>query len=160
MKLSKKQMNTMYVVLGVVAVVIVSQQMGLLKNFRGMVVKNDGTVDVEAAQNQTTVDVEQDSNLDVEPVVSGEVQANDLLPEDDNLGFALSNPKGQGKLEDKNFLKAGYHIGINSVGQSLKNANYQLRSDPSIPRVPVSIFLNSTISADTTRRPLEIGETE
>ena len=89
-----------------------------------------------------------------------EINPNDLLPKDDNLGFALSNPKGDGKLEDKNFLKAGYHIGINTIGQSLKNANYQVRSDPSIPKVPVSIFNNSTIAADTTRRPLEIGDSQ
>ena len=63
-------------------------------------------------------------------------------------------------MEDKNFLKAGYHIGINTIGQSLKNANYQVRSDPAIPKVPVSIFNNSTISGDTTRRPLEIGESK
>lgn len=93
----------------------------------------------------------------VEPETSV-VNPKDLLPADDNLGFALSNPKGQGSLEDKNFLKAGYHIGINTIGQSLKNANYQVRSDPSIPKVPVSIFNNSTIAADTTRRPLEIGD--
>jgi hypothetical protein len=88
------------------------------------------------------------------------VDPQELLPKDDNLGFALSNPTGQGSLEDKNFLKAGYHIGINTIGQSLKNANYQVRSDPAIPKVPVSIFNNSTISGDTTRRPLEIGESK
>lgn len=86
------------------------------------------------------------------------VDPKSLLPKDDNLGFALSNPTGKGSLEDKNFLKAGYHIGINTVGQALKNANYQVRSDPAIPKVPVSIFNNSTITGDTTRRPLEIGE--
>jgi len=86
------------------------------------------------------------------------VDPKSLLPKDDNLGFALSNPTGQGSLEDKNFLKAGYHIGINTIGQALKNANYQVRSDPVIPKVPVSIFNNSTITGDTTRRPLEIGE--
>ena len=60
-------------------------------------------------------------------------------------------------VADKNFLTAGHHIGIDSVGQTLKNANYGLRSEPSIPREDVGPWLNSTIEADTNRRPLEIS---
>jgi hypothetical protein len=56
-----------------------------------------------------------------------------------------------------NFLTAGYHIGINTVGQTLRNANRQLRSEPLNPQVPVSPWLQTTIEPDTNRRPLEIG---
>ena len=55
-------------------------------------------------------------------------------------------------------LKAGWHIGINTVGQSLRNANLQLRSEPSNPQVKVSPWMQSTIGPDTNRKPLEIGE--
>jgi len=48
-------------------------------------------------------------------------------------------------------------IGVNTVGQSLRNANYQLRSEPPNPQIPVSIFNQSTIAPDTNRRPLEIN---
>lgn len=83
----------------------------------------------------------------------------DLLPKDAaNLKWAQVNPAGQGDVKDQNFLNAGYMIGINTVGSSLKNANLQLRSEPIIPKVSVGPFLNSTYEAsDVLRRPLEIG---
>jgi hypothetical protein len=40
---------------------------------------------------------------------------------------------------------------------SLRNANYQLRSDVEIPMADVGIWNKSTILPDTTRAPLEIG---
>ena len=33
---------------------------------------------------------------------------------------------GAGDLKNVSLLKAGHHIGINTVGQSLRNANLQL----------------------------------
>lgn len=81
----------------------------------------------------------------------------DLLPSDANSYYANVNPNGQGALSDQNFLTAGYHIGINTVGQTLRNANRQLRSDPPCPQVPVSPWNNTTIEYDGNRRPLEIG---
>jgi hypothetical protein len=81
----------------------------------------------------------------------------DLLPRDANSKFAQVAPSGQGSLADKNFLTAGFHIGINTVGQSLRNANQQLRSDPPNPQVKVSPWNQTTIESDTNRRPLEIG---
>ena len=81
----------------------------------------------------------------------------DLLPSDANSHYAMVNPNGQGALSDQNFLTAGYHIGINTIGQTLRNANRQLRSDPPCPQVPVSPWNNTTIEYDGNRRPLEIG---
>lgn len=67
-------------------------------------------------------------------------------------------PSGQaGDLSNVNFLKAGYHVGINTVGTSLRNANLQVRSEPPNPQNQVSPWLNSTISPDLMRVPLEIG---
>jgi hypothetical protein len=81
----------------------------------------------------------------------------ELLPKDMNSIWAEQNPMGPGSLKGKNFLSAGALIGVNTVGQSLRNANLQLRSEPPNPQVPVSIFLQSTISPDISHRPLEIG---
>lgn len=86
-----------------------------------------------------------------------QLNPDELLPGDDSSKFAQENPSGSGSLKDKNFLEAGFHIGVNTVGQSLRNANRQLRSDPPNPQVKVSPWLNSTIEPDTNRRPLEIG---
>ena len=81
----------------------------------------------------------------------------ELLPGDANSRWAQSVPAGQGELGDQNFLTAGHHIGVNTVGQTLRNANRQLRSEPPNPQVKVSPWLQSTIEADTNRKPLEIG---
>jgi hypothetical protein len=81
----------------------------------------------------------------------------ELLPKDVNSVWAEQNPMGNGSLKGKNFLSAGALIGVNTVGQTLRNANYQLRSEPPNPQVPVSVFLNSTIEPDVNRRNLEIA---
>lgn len=84
--------------------------------------------------------------------------AEDLLPKDAaNTKWAQMNPMGQGDVRDQNFLTAGYHIGINTQGQSLRNPNYQLRSEPANPQMPVSPWNIATIEPDVNRRPLEIG---
>lgn len=81
----------------------------------------------------------------------------ELLPKDMNSIWAEQNPMGPGSLKGKNFLSAGALIGVNTVGQSLRNANLQIRSEPPNPQVPVSIFNQSTIAPDISHRPLEIG---
>ena len=81
----------------------------------------------------------------------------ELLPKDANSVWAQQNPMGTGSLKGKNFLSAGALVGVNTVGQSLRNANHQFRSEPPNPQVPVSVFNNSTIEPDMNRRDLEIG---
>jgi len=81
----------------------------------------------------------------------------ELLPKDPNSIWAQQNPMGTGSLKGKNFLSAGALIGVNTVGQSLRNANYQLRSEPPNPQVPVSVFNVPTIEPDVNRRSLEIS---
>ena len=85
------------------------------------------------------------------------LDSKDLLPSEANTKWAQSNPSGQGSLSDKNFLNAGFHIGMNTVGQSLRNSNLQLRSEPPNPQTKVSPWLQSTIDPDLNRKPLEIG---
>lgn len=81
----------------------------------------------------------------------------ELLPKDTGSVWAEQNPMGSGSLKGKNFLSAGALIGVNTVGQSMRNANLQVRSEPPNPQVAVSIFNQSTISPDISHRPLEIG---
>jgi hypothetical protein len=54
-------------------------------------------------------------------------------------------------------LKAGYHIGIDTVGQTLRNANLQIRSEPPNPQMSVGPWNNTTIESDFMRAPFEIG---
>jgi hypothetical protein len=86
-----------------------------------------------------------------------QLSAEELLPSDNSTLWAQVNPAGEGSLKDRNFLQSGYHIGINTVGQTLRNANQQLRSEPPNPQVKVSPWLQSTIEPDVGRKPMEIG---
>ena len=81
----------------------------------------------------------------------------ELLPNDKNSKWAQVSPEADGELGDQNFLNAGYHVGINTVGQTLRNANLQLRSEPPNPQEKVSPWQQSTIEPDSNRKPLEIG---
>lgn len=80
----------------------------------------------------------------------------ELLPKSSGA-WSEQNPMGPGSLKGKNFLAAGALIGVNTVGQSLRNANLQLRSEPPNPQQAVSVFNQSTITPDISHRPLEIG---
>jgi hypothetical protein len=82
-----------------------------------------------------------------------------LLPTDDNSQWAELNPvnMNQGSILAGDMLQAGYHIGLDTIGQTLKNANLQLRSDPIIPKVDVGPWNQSTYEPDYGRVPLEIG---
>jgi len=81
----------------------------------------------------------------------------ELLPKDTNSQWAQLNPSGKGELANINLLKAGYHIGIDTIGQTLRNANLQIRSEPPNPQLNVGPWNTSTISPDFMRPPLEIG---
>jgi hypothetical protein len=81
----------------------------------------------------------------------------DLLPKDTNSQWAQLNPAGGADFKNVNLLKAGYNIGIDTVGSSLRNANLQVRSEPPNPTTTVSPWMNTTIEPDLMRAPLEIG---
>jgi hypothetical protein len=81
----------------------------------------------------------------------------ELLPKDTNSQWAQLNPSGKGELANVNLLKAGYHIGIDTIGQSLRNANLQIRSEPPNPQLNVGPWNTSTIEPDFLRVPLELG---
>lgn len=89
-----------------------------------------------------------------------ELTAEDLLPHNDMAHWADIYPSGTGQLQNKNFLHAGHHVGINTVGQTLKNANQQLRSEPANPQIQVSPWQQSSYGPDLLRRPLEVGNCE
>jgi len=81
----------------------------------------------------------------------------ELLPKDTNSQWAQLNPSGKGELANVNLLKAGYHIGIDTIGQTLRNANLQIRSEPPNPQLSVGPWNQTTIQPDFMRPPLEIG---
>lgn len=82
----------------------------------------------------------------------------DLLPKNAaNSQWAQVNPAGQGDVKNQNFLTSGYHVGVNTVGTTLRNANMQIRSEPPNPQNKVSPWNQTTIHPDLNRKPLEIN---
>jgi len=95
----------------------------------------------------------------VEDAYPGErLKIDDLLPKDAaNSMWAMVNPAGQGDVKDQNFITAGYLQGLNTKGQTNRNANMQLRSEPPNPRHATGIWNQSTMEPDLFRRPFEVG---
>jgi hypothetical protein len=81
----------------------------------------------------------------------------ELLPTDANSEWAQLNPSVMNAGATPDLLQAGYHIGLDTIGQTLRNPNYQLRSDPIIPKQDIGPWSQSTIEPDLGRVPLEIG---
>jgi hypothetical protein len=82
----------------------------------------------------------------------------ELMPREDSYNtWQASNPPVNGHLADRNFLESGHHYGIDTVSNTLKNPNLQLRSDPIIPQIQVGPWMQSTYGPDTNHRQLEIG---
>lgn len=89
------------------------------------------------------------------PLVPPTNVAADLLPKPNTpqvQDFGEFAPKA---LQGQNFLDVTKQIGVDTQGSSLRNANYQLRSDPPNPRFNVGPWSGSTIDPDLMRRPLE-----
>ena len=99
----------------------------------------------------------------VQPVAQGGyasqnvVNPTELLPTDQNSQWASLNPVNQGNPITPDLLQAGYHIGLDTIGQTMKNPNLQLRSDPYIPKAAVGPWNQSTYEPDLMRVPLEVG---
>jgi hypothetical protein len=87
-----------------------------------------------------------------------DIIAEDLLPKyDDANSFAKENPVSN-LLKEQNFLISGYHAGVNTVLQSNKIGNLDLRSLPPIPKESVGPWHQSSYeqSAGQLRRGVEI----
>ena len=123
------------------------------------------TAGVEASEelglNETNMSVGDLSRTPSTCYPQDSLKPEDLLPQEQSKAiqeFNTAQPIGEGILQGVNLLSAGSHIGINTIGQSLRNANLQLRSEPPNPQVNVSPWMNTTIGPDLPRRPLEVGE--
>tara|TARA_B110000971_G_C19960978_1_gene477956 strand:+ start:590 stop:1198 length:609 start_codon:yes stop_codon:yes gene_type:complete len=74
----------------------------------------------------------------------------DLLPQEvNNDWFETDFSHAQVNVNDENLVVTDkYVVGVNTVGQSLKNASYDLRAAPPCPKFSVSPWLQSTIEPD------------
>lgn len=135
---------------------------GSAENMAGSIAKNGPHV---ASVKEDMADFGKEDAMGPVPMAAGEkpqgcfpreqLNPMDLLPSDTNSQWAQVNPTGSGDIQGKNFLSAGALIGVNTIGQSLRNANLQLRAEPPCPQVQVGPWNQSTIEPDLQRIPLE-----
>ena len=82
----------------------------------------------------------------------------DLLPNDVNNAWSQLNPTSQGDIRNPDLLQAGYLIGLDTIGQTLRIPNYQLRADPIIPKQNVGPWNQAPdVDPDYGRVPLDSG---
>ena len=89
------------------------------------------------------------------------VQPADLLPPDSNAQWNMDNNlTSLSGMKMPSVTSATFLSGIDTIGQSMKNPNLQLRSDPVIPRVNTGPWNQPTIDDDAIRVSLDIGRSE
>lgn len=87
-----------------------------------------------------------------------QLSAEDLLPKDIGADeFERQFGDAQAQLKNKNFLTAGFNIGIDTSSGSRKNMSYDIRSEPKNPRTIVSPWNQSTITEDNNKKIFEIS---
>lgn len=82
----------------------------------------------------------------------------ELLPKDKNSPWATVKGDDKNDVFIPSLLDAGYMIGLDTIGSTLKNPNLQLRSEPIIPKVTVSPWNQSSYENDIGRVPFEIND--
>ena len=120
--------------------------------------RHPAAVDDSTIYNQLNSATGSSNMMGLPPNCSGQANINpaDLLPKDNNSSWNMK-PMGSGDFLGVNLLNAGYLIGVDTIGSSLRNANLQVRSEPPNPQLQVSPWMNTTIEPDPFRAPLEIG---
>lgn len=79
-----------------------------------------------------------------------EFNASEYLPKDvNNDWFETDLNNDEVNVKDSNLIVTDrYIVGVNTVGQSLKNASYDIRAAPPCPKFAVSPWQQSTIEPD------------
>lgn len=150
----------LFIIVIILAFALLSYSSSKSYRFDGM---NTGTDTVtDSTSNHSTVKEKENVSVpNTDSIYKLQTVANpsDLLPQDKNSQWSTLNPTlNPNNVIIPDLLEAGYNVGLDSVGQSLRNTNLQLRSDPIIPKVDAWNGINmSTIEPDVGRVPLEIG---
>lgn len=90
------------------------------------------------------------SSLNFNANGDSEIVPMDLLPNNDAAAvFAEENPTGN--VQSVEYLSAGFNIGMDTRGGTMKNATRDIRPEPHIPKQYVGPFYNSTYEPDLYR---------
>ena len=96
------------------------------------------------------------SAIDINKKNVQDYNAKDFLPKEiNNQWFDTDFSQAKTNIEDDKLINTErYVIGINTVGQSLKNASYDIRGTIANPKFSVSPWNNSTYEPDYNIKPL------
>ena len=84
---------------------------------------------------------------------NAEIVPMDLLPNNDAAAiFVAENPNGSGNVPNNNYLVAGFDIGMDTHGGSMKNPTLDIRPEPRIEKAYVGPWNNSTYEPDLYRK--------
>ena len=132
----------------------------VFENFQNNVVQEQVEDEEEDAEEEAEEEATNETNNEVSEEAANENNANNqftssaLLPTGNSL-YSQTNPSGNGDVTTSSLLNAGHHIGVNTTGCSMRNANRGLRSECPNPQVQVSPWLQTTICPDLFRKPLD-----
>ncbi len=103
---------------------------------------NDNNTSVTAQNMQKLMKENEDNKL--------KFNSGELLPKEvNNDWFETDFSHAQVNVDDSNLVVTDrYIVGVNTVGQSLKNPSYDLRAAPACPKFTVSPWQQSTIEPD------------
>jgi hypothetical protein len=115
--------------------------------------EGDDIMDAEDEPYDDSTDAENSIPKIMKPAMPLLTPSSQLLPKPspEAADFAQFAPKN---LQAQNFLTASQWVGLNTQGSSLKNANYDLRADPIIPKADVGPWQNSSIDPNIYSKPL------
>jgi len=75
-----------------------------------------------------------------------------MLPQETEDWFDTVPLQSTKKIQGTHLLHPKTHMGVNTVGSSLKNATHDMRGDVPCPKISISPWGNSTIEPDTNMR--------
>jgi hypothetical protein len=124
--------------------------------FEGASNDNDSGASLDSAFERPVASQPRAENVNMKEQDTKKYNAADFLPKEVNSEwFNTDFSQAKVNVEDTNLINTErYVIGVNTVGQSLKNASYDIRGTIANPKFAVSPWNNSTYEPDTNIKPL------
>ena len=124
--------------------------------FEGNTNDNDLGASLDAAFERPVASQPRAENVNIKEQDTKKYNAAYFLPKEVNSEwFNTDFSQAKVNVDDTNLINTErYVIGVNTVGQSLKNASYDIRGTIANPKFAVSPWNNSTYEPDTNIKPL------
>jgi len=124
--------------------------------FEGNSNDNNSGASLDSAFERPVASQPRAENVNMKEQDTKKYNAADFLPKEVNSEwFNTDFSQAKVNVEDTNLINTErYVIGVNTVGQSLKNASYDIRGTIANPKFAVSPWNNSTYEPDTNIKPL------